>query len=272
MSASVSASTTPVPDVRDSTPVADSPSSPGKSKESKKAAVSKKGSNTKKASTKVKTATAAGPGRPSWKEIIKACIVDHKEEARQGVSRSTIKKYAEEKHNIDVSGNNLFQLKRAIATGAEDGIFVQPKGPAGKVKLAPRVKASVGSKENSKPPSRSTAGKTTAKKVNSVSKTDAVKPGPKPTISKKTAAPKKALAGKPKAAAVTKKNTAPAKRGAAKKAVMGMTPAAKAKAAAKKEPTKKGTAGKAATKKASTTISKPRSRPGRGRPASRARK
>lgn len=55
--------------------------------------------------------------------------------------------YAEEKYRIEVTGNNLFQLNRAIASGADDGIFILPKGPSGKVKLAPKNKASGASKE-----------------------------------------------------------------------------------------------------------------------------
>ena len=89
------------------------------------------------------------------------CIVDHPDEARQGVSRATIKKvdgvmlllcsmadddlfrqYAETKYRMDTSGTNLYQLNRAIASGAEKGTFVLPKGPSGKVKLAPKVRAS----------------------------------------------------------------------------------------------------------------------------------
>jgi histone H1/5 len=58
------------------------------------------------------------------------------------VSRLTIKKFAEEKYNVDVSGVNLSQLNRAIASGTEGGLFYLPKGPSGKVKLAPKVKAS----------------------------------------------------------------------------------------------------------------------------------
>lgn len=37
-----------------------------------------------------------------------------------------------------MSGLNLSQLNRAIAHGQEEGIFTLPKGPSGKVKLAPK--------------------------------------------------------------------------------------------------------------------------------------
>ena len=39
-----------------------------------------------------------------------------------------------------MSGLNLSQLNRAITSGTEGGIFVLPKGPSGKVKLAPKAK------------------------------------------------------------------------------------------------------------------------------------
>lgn len=42
-------------------------------------------------------------------------------------------------------------LNRAIAHGAEKGDFVLPKGPSGKVRLAPKVKANTSSKEVSIP-------------------------------------------------------------------------------------------------------------------------
>lgn len=46
--------------------------------------------------------------------------------------------FAEDKYNLDMSGGNLFQLNRAITTGAEQGVFSLPKGPSGKIKLAPK--------------------------------------------------------------------------------------------------------------------------------------
>lgn len=49
--------------------------------------------------------------------------------------------YAEEQYHLDVTGNNLFQLNRAITSGAENNIFALPKGPSGKVKLAPKASA-----------------------------------------------------------------------------------------------------------------------------------
>ncbi|KAF8163007.1 hypothetical protein B0H34DRAFT_303731 [Crassisporium funariophilum] len=85
--------------------------------------------------------------RPSWKDIIKECIAENKEDVRQGVSRNTIKKFAEDKYQVDVTGTNLYQLNKAITTGAEAGVFHLPKGPSGKVKLAPKATAPSASKE-----------------------------------------------------------------------------------------------------------------------------
>ncbi|KAI0646892.1 hypothetical protein C8Q79DRAFT_593150 [Trametes meyenii] len=82
-----------------------------------------------------------GKAHPSWKDMIKECVVAHKEESRTGVSRSTIKKFVSEKYGLDAtSAVNTSHLNRAIANGAEEGIFALPKGPSGKVKLAPKTK------------------------------------------------------------------------------------------------------------------------------------
>jgi histone H1/5 len=46
--------------------------------------------------------------------------------------------YAEEKYKLDMSSaSNLHQLNLALTRGAEKETFVFPKGPSGKVKLAP---------------------------------------------------------------------------------------------------------------------------------------
>ena len=43
--------------------------------------------------------------------------------------------------------NNLYQLNRAITSGAEKNIFQLPKGPSGKVKLAPKRPKAVAEEE-----------------------------------------------------------------------------------------------------------------------------
>jgi histone H1/5 len=57
--------------------------------------------------------------------------------------------YAEEKYRLDMSSaSNLHQLNLALTRGAEKETFVFPKGPSGKVKLAPkRPRVSADTKE-----------------------------------------------------------------------------------------------------------------------------
>ncbi|KAH9029562.1 hypothetical protein EDB84DRAFT_1496266 [Lactarius hengduanensis] len=104
----------------------------------KKSSTTKKPAAAKKPSTKKSTSKSVVE-HPSWKDIIKEAIIQHPEDARSGVSRSTIKKYAEEKYKLDMtSASNLHQLNLALTRGAEKETFVFPKGPSGKVKLAPK--------------------------------------------------------------------------------------------------------------------------------------
>ncbi|KAG6821174.1 hypothetical protein H0H93_005394 [Arthromyces matolae] len=242
--------------------------SPAKAK-----AAAKPKSAAPKAAKSVKSKAATSLSHPSWKDIVRECIVANKEDARQGVSRATIKKFAEEKYHLESTPANVYQLNRAITTGAETGVFSLPKGPSGKVKLAAKTKATSGAKENSKPPSK-TAAKPASKSTTSkkpASKTVASKAAATKAVPAKKSAPvKKTLAGKPKAASTTPKK-ASTKKGSAKKAVTGATPAAKAKVAAtKKTPAKKATVAKAATK--AKTASKPRSKTASVKPGSKAKK
>lgn len=41
-----------------------------------------------------------------------------------------------------MNGTDTYQLRHAISTGTEEGIFALPKGPSGKVKLAPKARKS----------------------------------------------------------------------------------------------------------------------------------
>jgi histone H1/5 len=53
-----------------------------------------------------------------------------------------------EKYNLDASAaRNTHLLNNAISSGVEDNVFVQPKGPSGKVKLAPKESAATKDKE-----------------------------------------------------------------------------------------------------------------------------
>ncbi|KAJ4480577.1 hypothetical protein C8J55DRAFT_513214 [Lentinula edodes] len=112
-------------------------SGPKRAVTTKKVTANRKATTSNKpkvAATKSKAISNSAP-KPSWKEIIKECILLHKDEARQGVSRTTIKKYAEETYKLEMNASHLSQLNRAITNGAESGMFVLPKGPSGKVKL-----------------------------------------------------------------------------------------------------------------------------------------
>jgi histone H1/5 len=89
--------------------------------------------------------------------VLQACIAAS-DDKRSGVSRDMIKKvrrtfiinsltmltyaltqYVSEEYGVDATGTQLYQLNHAITTGVEDGVFVQPRGPSGKVKFAPRT-------------------------------------------------------------------------------------------------------------------------------------
>jgi len=203
-----------------------------------------------KSTAKKSAATKAAPSHPTWADMIKECIAVNTEDARIGVSRPQIKKYVETKYKLEIGAAQSTQLAKAISTGAERGIFVLPKGPSGRVKLAPKSKPTDTSSKENKPASKSkavaaapkvkttkaapaskgaakTAAKPTKKAISSVkSKTPALK----------KLAPKKVLAGKAKAKAA-KKTTIAGKRAPAKKAVTG--PASKVKALTKKASVKK---------------------------------
>jgi len=180
---------------------------------------------------------------PSWVDMIKECITAHPEDARGGVSRPTIKKFVETKHHVAMNATAASQLNRAIAHGAEKGIFVLPKGPSGKVKLA--AQHSDAAKENAKPAakklptSRSKPG--TAKKPTTVKKSTTVK---KPLKAKTTSIA--TTATKPKTAKATSTKSTPAAKkytSSAKKA-KSTTTKAKPVAAKKHAPAKKASTAK----------------------------
>ncbi|KAF7295097.1 Telomere-reg-2 domain-containing protein [Mycena indigotica] len=256
-------------------PVSASASAPASKQDkpaSKKAPTSKPKAKTtaakKSTATKAK-ASKANPAHPTWKEIITECIVNA-ESPRTGVSRNAIKKYAEDQYKLS-SAADVSHLNRAIVSGVESGIFVQPKGPSGCVKLAPKNRGD-SSKENSKPVSKTsskpavkkaapakTAKATSTKAVSKPKTTTKAKAATttkstKATPAKKsttTTTTKKTVAGKAKAPTTKKASSTAAK---AKKAVVGKKPAATPKA--------KATTTKAAPKKAAA--SKPTSKPRSG--------
>ncbi|CCL98955.1 uncharacterized protein FIBRA_00963 [Fibroporia radiculosa] len=180
-------------------------------------------SKTAKLGSKTTSAKAA-VSHPSWKDMIQECITEHREEARSGVSRSTIKKYITEKYRIEIEGTNASQLNRAIAHGAKVGLFALPKGPSGKVKMAPKNKLSH------------------------------VNENTQPVVMKKASAPKAAVSAKKSA---IKPSTASVKKS---KAITKSTKKITSAKAATKRPAVKAAAAKVATTNSRAVI-KPRGRP-----------
>jgi len=213
-------------------------------------------------------AKAAAGDHASYQDMITDAIVTLKE--RNGSSRAALKKYVKANNKI-TTGDAMFTslFNRAIGTGVKKGVFAQPKGASGGVKLAKKepkpaaAKPKTEKKVTEKKPVVKKA--TTTKKVAAKPKPAAKPAAKKATTTKKAAAPKKEV--KPK---VVKKVAAKPKKAAAPKAapaivekpaVLGKTksgrvtkttpktPAAK-KAAPKKAAAKKATPKKATPKKA----------------------
>jgi len=146
------------------------------------------------------------------------------------------------------SASNLHQLNLALTRGAEKETFVFPKGPSGKVKLAPkRPKASTDSKEVYNPPhpsrnvlfNLSQNTKPPSKKAPSAKKAETTKAVPaKKAAAAKTKIPAEKSSGTKKSAAAAKK-----------------APTATKKAATVKKPSiKKTTSAKSDAKKVSLSL------------------
>jgi len=165
---------------------------------------------------------------PTWLDMIKECIVHNPGDARVGVSRPMIKKFVENKYHIDLNPLTASQLNRAINSGSEKGIFLLPKGPSGKVKLAPKSRSDT-AKENTIPHSKKPVRKTVTTKAKATA----------------TKAPTKKPTGKVTTRAAPKRN-----------ALATTTKAKKVKPAGTKAPVKKLTAKKATTNKKSAPTKK----------------
>ncbi|OAV86527.1 hypothetical protein PTTG_29856 [Puccinia triticina 1-1 BBBD Race 1] len=76
----------------------------------------------------------------TMEDMIKDAIKNNKENVRGGVSRPAIKKYLAFRFKVLDTPANIARLNKAIARGAEKGVFSLPKGASGKVKLAKPVK------------------------------------------------------------------------------------------------------------------------------------
>lgn len=213
---------------------------------------------------------------PTWVDMIKECIIAHPEDARAGVSRPMIKKFVESKYHIDLTATAASQLNRAITSGNEKGIFQLPKGPSGKVKLAPEARPDA-AKENAKPPAKKSSAKPAATKAKPAAPSTKKSTPTKPKVAavkasvptkKYTAVAKKAPVKKAtsttKKTAIAKKATTTTKKvvtkpGAAKKAITGET----------KKPEAKGVKAKSGPKAKPTSKAKPASKSKAAKPASK---
>ena len=99
--------------------------------------------------------------------MIKEAILAHPAEARAGIGRATIKKYIQSHHPETAKGSEASfntRVNQAITRGAEKKTFVLPKGPSGKVKLAPKAKVEKKPAAVKKPAAKKVAAKKPAAK------------------------------------------------------------------------------------------------------------
>ncbi|KAI9456264.1 hypothetical protein BJY52DRAFT_1224323 [Lactarius psammicola] len=193
---------------------------------------------TKKLSTSKapkKAAARSAPTHPSWTDMIKECITAHPDDARHGVSRPQIKKFApiscnylisqtqtyfrfvEEKYKLEIGNAQITQLSRAIAVGAEKNVFSLPKGPSGRVKLAPKApKVADDAKENKPALKTKTATTKAAPKL-------ATKPGSKTKAVTSKSTTTKSSSGRK----VPSSKTSPPKAASSAKTVKKHVPTAK---------------------------------------------
>jgi len=165
---------------------------------------------------------------PTYREMISAAIVNLKE--RNGSSRQAIKKYIHA--NFKVADNCDSFIRNTIKNCVEKGIFIQPKGTSGPLKLAKKPVEKKEKKPEVKKEKK--AEKKVEKKVSKAKvkvEKDKKKAVPK-TAAPKAAAPKKAAATTTKKA--TKAAAAPAKKAAPKASAMKTKVAAKRKGCCKK--------------------------------------
>ncbi|KAI6109862.1 hypothetical protein F5141DRAFT_812677 [Pisolithus sp. B1] len=91
------------------------------------------------------------PPHPPWTEMITECIITTPDGTQNGVSRPTLKKFVEFNYHLVMTATTTSQLNHAITAGKENGDFVLPKGPSGKVKLAPERTTGTPKEETAKP-------------------------------------------------------------------------------------------------------------------------
>ncbi|ORX83591.1 hypothetical protein BCR32DRAFT_243278 [Anaeromyces robustus] len=147
-----------------------------------------------------KVAVSRKAEHPTYKEMISAAIINLKE--RNGSSRQAIKKYIHANYKVNDNADAL--IRNTIKNCVEKGIFIQPKGTSGPLKLAKKPVEKKEKKVEVKKEKK--VEKKTEKKVekkNAKAKVKVEKKKAAPT--KKDAATKKTT----KAATTTKKAAAP---------------------------------------------------------------
>ncbi|KAN0060757.1 hypothetical protein ACQY0O_007415 [Thecaphora frezii] len=161
-----------------------------------------------------KAASKKSSSSLTYEAMIKQAIAAHPADARAGISRSTIKKYLQSHFPETTNGSEAAfntRVNQTITRGAEKKVFVLPKGPSGKVKLAPKEKTPAEKKPKEKKPA-------SEKKPKEKKEAATKKPAAKKTVAKKTvtgaAAPKKAASS---SATKAKKPAAKAPAATAKK-------------------------------------------------------
>ncbi|KAH0830521.1 hypothetical protein J3R83DRAFT_1973 [Lanmaoa asiatica] len=164
--------------------------------------------------------------------LYQECIATTPDGARHGVSRPAIKKFVDSKYHLPMNATATSQLNRAISHGTHSGDFVLPKGPSGKVKLAPKRVGEIAKKKPPSKPPMVTKARGTAKKP-SVSTTKSKMP---PFADEQPA----------RIMLATRKYTSMAKRAR-------VTPTPGRKVSARKANTKRGGAKRAFTDSSATT-------------------
>lgn len=102
------------------------------------------------------------PSRRVLQAMIKEAILAHPADARAGIGRATIKKYIQSHHPETAKGSEASfntRVNQAITRGAEKKTFLLPKGPSGKVKLAPKAKVEKKAPAAKKPAAKKVAAK-----------------------------------------------------------------------------------------------------------------
>lgn len=205
---------------------------------------------------------------PPWIDMITECITTTPDGTRHGVSRPAIKKFVDSKYHLEMNPLASSQLNRAIHHGADKGTFILPKGPSGKVKLAPR-RHTEAAKENAKPVSKrpATAKESNVSPIKVTTKTAAKKTSraAKPAATTAPAAPPKSRVAEKKYHSTAKKarttgsstrrtvgRKAATAQGTAKKTATGRTNQSKTRrGAASAKRTTRAAASKQRSKKAS---------------------